>query len=170
MLSKDSTTYYPRRQLTRGHPRGRNRSRSHASALWEALSRRLSPDPPRRARHTPPGIFTGDSPITSAPTCHPPGVGRADGHQTHSRRRGGVDRDGPSVSLMAIRPATLWGLLPQDVKQAIVADLNTIVSEVINVYDGSCSTPSSQSQSRDLPAIPAYSLVTSSSHVNNMIC
>jgi hypothetical protein len=71
---------------------------------------------------------------------------------------------------MAIRPATLWGLLPQDVKQAIVADLNTIVSEVINVYDGSCSTPSSQSQSRDLPAIPAYSLVTSSSHVNNMIC
>src|SRR4030095_5209275 len=80
----------------------------------------------------------------------PPGVGSADGHQTHSRRRGGFARDATSVSLMAIRPATLWGLLPQDVKQAIVADLNTIVSEVINVYGSYCSTPSSQSQSRDL--------------------
>jgi hypothetical protein len=36
---------------------------------------------------------------------------------------------------MAILPATLWGLLPQDVKQAIVADLTTVFSEVIYVND-----------------------------------
>ena len=36
---------------------------------------------------------------------------------------------------MAIRPATLWGLLPQDVKQAIVAELTTVFSEVIYVDD-----------------------------------
>jgi hypothetical protein len=36
---------------------------------------------------------------------------------------------------MAIRPATLWELLPQDVKQAIVAELTTVFSEVIYVDD-----------------------------------
>ena len=42
---------------------------------------------------------------------------------------------------MAIRPATLWGLLPHDVQQAIVSDLQTIVSEVIHVYDPRLRNP-----------------------------
>ncbi len=74
----------------------------------------------------------GDSPIASAPARHPPSVDSTDGDQTHSGRRGGRDRDGPRVWHMAIRPATLWGLLPQDLKQAIVSDLQTIISEVIH--------------------------------------
>src|SRR5713101_6881450 len=110
----------------------------------------LTPHAPGRARHAPPGIFTGYSPIASALACHPPSVDSADGDQTHSGCRGGHDRDGPRVWHMAIRPATLWGLLPHDVQQAIVSDLQTIVSEVIHVYDTSCATPSSQPQSGDL--------------------
>jgi hypothetical protein len=31
---------------------------------------------------------------------------------------------------MAIRPAVLWGLLPEELKQTIASDLTTIVSAV----------------------------------------
>src|SRR6266851_2784511 len=114
------------------------------------------PHAPGRARHAPPGIFTGYSPIASALACHPPSVDSADGDQTHSGCRGGPDRDGPRVWHMAIRPATLWGLLPHDVQQAIVADLQTMVSEVIHVYDPGCPTPSSPT--RHARACPAAGL------------
>jgi Resolvase, N terminal domain len=51
---------------------------------------------------------------------------------------------------MASQPAALWGRLPDDLKQAIVSDLKTIVSEVSHGHHSSGPTPSSQAQSRDV--------------------
>src|SRR4029453_11350731 len=85
-----------------------------------------------------------------APERHITGGAGAGWHETHSRRRGGAGRDGSSVGLMAIRPAVLWGLLPEELKQTIASDLQTIVSEVFYVNDPHGTTSSSPSQSRDL--------------------
>src|SRR6516164_7075721 len=68
----------------------------------------------------------------------------------HAPRRGGAGRDGSSVGLMAIRPAVLWGLLPEELKQTIASDLTTILSEVFYVHDSHGATASSPSKSRDL--------------------
>src|SRR5262249_18142400 len=85
-----------------------------------------------------------------APERHVTGDAGAGGHETHSRRRGGAGRDGSSVGLMAIRPAVLWGLLPEELKQTIASDLTTIVSEGFYVHDSHGATASSPSKSRDL--------------------
>jgi hypothetical protein len=131
IVSKDSTTYYPCRQLTRWHPGNRDRSRSDSSPLWQTISRRLSPHSPGCSGHASAGIFAGHGSIASAPARYSPDVNGAGCHQTHSRRRGGACRDGSSVGLMAIRPAVLWGLLPEELKQTIASDLKTILSEVL---------------------------------------
>jgi len=95
------------------------------------MSRRLSPHAPGCSGHASAGIVAGHSAIASAPTRDSPDINGAGGHQTHSRRRGGAYRYGSSVWRMAIRPAVVWGLLPEALKQTIASDLQTIVSEVL---------------------------------------
>src|SRR5262245_37874437 len=51
---------------------------------------------------------------------------------------------------MAIRPAHLWGVLPDEMKQAVLTDLTTVLCEVIDDYYHAGPTPASPSQSRDL--------------------
>src|SRR4029453_6854328 len=150
MLSKDSTPYYPCRQLTQCPPGDRDRSRSDPSPLWQAISRGLPPQPPRRAGHLSPGIFTRYRPTPPPPERHPPGGDGEGVHQTHSRGGGGRHRHRSSKWPMAIQPAVLWGRLPEALKQTIASDLTTIVSEVIYVNDTRGATASSPSQSGDL--------------------
>jgi len=64
--------------------------------------------------------------MASAPARSSPDVNGAGWHHTHSRRRGGACRDGSRVGLLAIRPAVLWGRLPEELKQTIASELNTL--------------------------------------------
>src|SRR2546430_2175808 len=59
-------------------------------------------------------------------------------------------RRGRRVWRLASRPAVLWGLLPDELKQTIASDLKTILSEVLYGHHSRCPTASSPSQSRDL--------------------